>query len=793
MGLTLEQIRQQFNIPKSTSDAEVVRFAQKSNISVIDFSGNGAQNTSDVAIGSDITVFYGQQQSDAADDDIYGGMVSLGNTRAQAADDASKETLEQRLASLYGDSYKEATPEKKQEIVKQYIQNILKYKDNKQALEDLKRLVANTPAESEIAQVLMEAIEESGNEELKAALSEDFIAKNGNVERTSPQLSVADVMQNPNLGEIRVVDGKVVAYDKSGKELTDEDGKPLSVASDTLNGITSVEFFNKKTRNGKEMGWVRIKREDGKVIERPARVGEPGFSEKGENYDQRMQRYFALSEEQYNKLSEEEKMALSAKYQKGIRQSAFNEAKNRGMSDKEARAYAENVVIIDFRALCRRSGKTPEELKGIAITLYGLGPEVAEQEVQKYVRESITTEDASTFSEGVVSNIDLAKDPEMQKAVVKGVAEAGKAAGISDEVANAIGNAITSNKFHGRDATIEALRTQYGLSAEQANEYYANLPEETRQQIEDVTLDAISTVQTEVAADVNQSDDVRRAAADLSTEYITYIDDAGLQMQVIQNNIDYITKNADEEMQEYYTNSVAGNAYNYDITNRDDIIRMVQELGTEKTLEILENARKEYELQRTQNEADRAAKQAETESRQQEQQVTSTNTNDNTVTKSTTVSTQKTTSASAQVSSIAKTDGLARAVASESFKSFKVREKEDFIKSLSASDRQDAIQSIVENAQGFELDALMFSSLKNDVLRYLVAHPSPQNNNNLKHLQRYLSPADKAMIVQFEEDSKTGQEKLKEQAQVKAQVQAQENGQDNVDTNQKFKFGILRR
>ena len=152
----------------------------------------------------------------------------------------------------------------------------------------------------------------------------------------------------------------------------------------------------------------------------------------------------------------------------------------------------------------------------------------------------------------------------------------------------------------------------------------------------------------------------------------------GKIMQVIQNNIDYITKNADEEMQEYYTNSVAGNAYNYDITNRDDIIRMVQELGTEKTLEILENARKEYELQRTQNEADRAAKQAETESRQQEQQVTSTNTNDNTVTKSTTVSTQKTTSASAQVSSIAKTDGLARAVASESFKSFKVREKEDF-------------------------------------------------------------------------------------------------------------------
>jgi len=658
MALTLEQIRQQLNIPKTTSDAEVIRIAQENNI-VINFSGNKpadnlpSLNTKNNPSGSVWTA----GQSTAAKSSqggVYGDMgLSLSSNQSTTAASKSISTITS-----------------------------------------------------------------------SSALSSSLTTDNN----VTASITQSDVTHGTKKSH--------------GSELKEDIDHYVS-----------------------ENGWTTIYKKDGTEISRKARMGEAGFNEKGENFDQRMQRYFNISSDEYMALSDDKKKEYSERYQKGIRQSAYNAAIKKGKSKEEAKQIADNAVINDFRALARRSGKSPEEMKGIAMTLYGLEPEAAEREVKRYVDESVTKEDALAFSSGVVENIDLADDPKMQTSVTNGIAEAAKNVGISEEVGQSIGNAITANKFHGREATIEALRTQYGLSPEQANAYYKNLPEETRQKIEDETLDAISTVQTEIAADSSQSEDVRHDAADLSTGYMTYIDNAEYQMQVIQNNNNYMQQNGDKDIQEYYTNSLAKNAYNYDSANRDEIINMVKEQGSEKTLEILEDARKEYETKQAEEKATKEAASDEKSAKTNEAEKAENVDNQNA---KTTKSSAKATNAQAQTQSQTKTSSvvyrkhstfssslasnIARRIMSEDFKNSSKQEKEQFFSSLDVSQRKQAVGALVENSQPYELKSYMHGNMKNSILRYLIYHPTPKNQEALKFLSSDLSTSDKKYIDDVREE-----------------------------------------
>ena len=714
--MTLAEARIKLNMPFA-SDAEVRSAAQRSNIQIIDLNLNGFKNTANL---SDLNNNLGGSLFGASTASQAGSSESLFGSGTSISQPSLALSMSGSGSNIYGDMGVSFTGVKDSALV------------------------------------------------LSDEISHASVRKDGNIGDSIPQVSLNDVLKNQNLGEIRVVNGKLVAFDKNGKELIGADGSPLNIdASDLNEGISSVKYIEVRGKNGKIHTELIIEHSDGRTTQRRARAGESGFSEKGENFDQRLQRYFGLSTEQYAQLSDDEKKQYSLRYQKGIRDAAYEHAIKKGKSKQEAAQIAKNAVISDFRALCRRSGKSPEEMKGIAITLYGLDPEVAEREVKKYCDESITKSDVSTFASGVVDNVHLADNPKLQASVVSGAAEAAKVAGVSSEVATSIGNAIVENKFHGRDATIEALRTQYGLSAEQANKYYASLPEEVRQKIEDETLDAISTVQTEVAADETQPEDVRHEAADLSTEYITYIDDAEYQMQVIQNNSDYIMQNADEEMQQYYNNSIASNAYNYDISNREDVIRMVKELGTEKTLEILDNARKEYEAQDADNKAATALLE---EAKEQRSQAEPAQSNVQTPQKKTqqtkqNISTRPSTHqisgeeqksfATSRFAAPRSYTGLTPVqtyVMSDEFKSADMRTKQDYINKLNVSDKKQAVAALVETATPAQLTAYMYSGLKKNILSYLVNHPGGKNTETLKYLSGFLSGPDKEFVKQLEEE-----------------------------------------
>ena len=241
--------------------------------------------------------------------------------------------------------------------------------------------------------------------------------------------------------------------------------------------------------------------------------------------------------------------------------------------------------------------------------------------------------------------------------------------------------------------------------------------------------------------------------------------DASIQTQFAQ----LLTSLGIEDVSEI----LASHAYEYDVTNRDDIIKMLQDQGYDKTKAALEKSRAEYEKKAADAQKEADAKRAQKEAEAKAAEAAKAKKEAEAKAAAQAGSNSK----SSSIKDLEKGSGAAKAVKTEVFKNSDVKDKEDYINSLSEKDRQEAIKSIVENAQGFELDGLMFSGLKNDILSYLVAHPTPKNNNTLKYLQRYMSSEDKKDVSDMQA------ERQKNGAAINASQRAQESQVDTKVTN----------
>lgn len=262
--------------------------------------------------------------------------------------------------------------------------------------------------------------------------------------------------------------------------------------------------------------------------------------------------------------------------------------------------------------------------------------------------------------------------------------------------------------------------------------------------------------ENQVAVDeVNRNYDVENAynrsvanhGQDLSVE---------AQKVIVQRTVD----SGDEEAM----NNVANHAYEYDVTNRDDVIKMLKEQGYESTQKALQEAQDKYEakiaeekekgkaseaeLKKQQeiakkNEQEKAEAKAETK---QQAQTTSSNTAKTTSTPKTRATAQELTNAIRSGSTISSL------VTSDSFKNAEAKDRVTFYNNLSARDKQTAINSIVENSNAITLKSLMLSGMKREILKYLVQHPSSDNNAKLSYLENYLSPADKKDLQDMKEE-----------------------------------------
>ena len=780
MGLTLEQIRQQFNISPNCNDAQVASIARDLGIEVIDFSGS-TQPSAGVNTGEDLgNALNGSSQTGTG---VSGDAVSFSHTGQTAQDQG---TLEQKLAKFFGREYTDGDSAKKQELVKQYIKNIINSKDQG-ALENLKSLIANTPADSEIAQALLEAVKASNNEELIAALPENFendvkATNKGNAleQRTNDILKQIYGDQEVKIKSKEVKDGKqrIVTEDGTVIEIPLQKGEdgydPTKIRSD-------IQY--KIFKNGN----VTTRRADG-TEEKPRKAvsGEEGYVKDGKSFDEKLATFYP-ADYKGGEPSLERKKELARRYVAG-----YLAGKN------------DATQIGDFKKLLRNT-PPDSEMGRVLVTLAGeLNDSVINQAIEEVYGTRQTDEAVAVVTDELTNGGVIARiDNEEVQAAVFGTATRHV---VNEDNARALANTSTELKA--------------GNQANGVRTAYENIEDENLIAVfRDQSTSRIADYDTDVALDVVQvhidNDDEEHTGAQNMAGHGHELD-ASIQKEFVG----LMTGLNDENV----SSIIADNAYNYDLSNRDDIIRMLQEQGYDKTMEALENARKEYEAQAAEAKAIRdAQKAAEAAKAVKEQQakadkkaeqkpvandntrttnVTATpaqSTNQNRTFVSTPVQSQAQTnvpvSSSAEVRDIIRTDGIAKAVTSESFRTADTKTKESILNSLNKAARQEAIQSIVEGAQGFQLDAYMFSSLKNDILRYLVSNPTPKNTEKLTYLQRYLSPTDKKMLQEMKEQilESSGQRVQQEPPQNGNNNPSSVTSSTNDNNNNPFKFGFLAR
>lgn len=231
-------------------------------------------------------------------------------------------------------------------------------------------------------------------------------------------------------------------------------------------------------------------------------------------------------------------------------------------------------------------------------------------------------------------------------------------------------------------------------------------------------------------------------------------------------------------------NNIAEHAYDYDISNRDDIIKMIKEKGTDETLKILEEAKNKYDQQaenaKTQADAQRAINETKPESKPETTQSTQTTAQNQTKTKQQSqvvdnrpkqqqVTGSDVRDAQPRTSSLGlnlsispratigtvremfKSSTTMQVIQSEEFRSLSPKESAEIVRNLNASDKKEAIKTIVERLEGFELQGYMHSNMKNDILKYLVSNPTMKNQEKLNFVKRFLTGDDKRFIEKIRE------------------------------------------
>jgi len=757
-GISLEQARIQLNMPNA-SEAEVRTAAQANNLVIIDFSGG--YNSSDVNIGSDITLFGGQQPASTAgqgDDFGFGDLVSFGNTTPASQTQTVVQNAGVNSANQTGET------DKKQNALEQRTSEILK-------------------------QIF-------GDKEVKIKSKE-------------------------------VKDGKQVVVTEDGTtiEIPLKEGEEGYDPTKVRTGV-SYRIYKK--------GKVTVKLEDGSEKTRDAHKGEPGYVKTGESLEERLKRCYPG---EYKKAdTPEKKAALIKRYFV----SYFNELEKRGKSKEQIA----RLQMSDYQKLMTNTDQDSEWAQIMGQTLHSLRSENRVKAFENLAETCDTDELLLDASTAVLDNMEESNDsPAVQNALIasvidklsktenippekraklnenaiKGISKCSPEA--QDLLLQVIDNdACTTrdlahlSKLFGEDENGKRVLTPAAekfaaeimarrASDEEGAQITANAHSRMRKEnqlgavdyaYEHMNEDLIGAYNVSVADNIVNFD--KDNTLEVGQRVIDHDDEESTGAKTLAGHgheLDASVQTAFVRMLTELNNEdvstiIADNAYNYDLTNRDDVIKMLQEQGFDKTMEALENARKAYEEQSAQAKANSDAQRAEMERQQALQSKT-----DNSAQTDNRTSAKEKVSATQNIKTMVKSDGLARAVSSDSFREFKTKEKEEFINNLGKTDRKEAIQTIVENAQGFELDSLMFSGLKNDILSYLVSHPTPQNNDKLKYLQRYLSPSDKAMVREMEQENMTRAEQLQVKAE-EARAENQNNPNQNR-VNNPFKFGFITR
>ncbi len=249
-----------------------------------------------------------------------------------------------------------------------------------------------------------------------------------------------------------------------------------------------------------------------------------------------------------------------------------------------------------------------------------------------------------------------------------------------------------------------------------------------------------------MADDLGRKHDVDDIYNITNADFVQMYENAKIQQEIAQRTVDSGNEDA--------MTNLANHAYELDPDNVEDIVKMLKEQGSDKTKQALEEAKTRYEEQAQRDKEIAEAKKAETERAKTAQAETE-------KAKSQAQQPTKNTQTVAQSSGQqvkARTNfsnvSILKAISTKEFKEKSIAEKKEVFKQLNTRERAQAIGEMVETTDATSLKNMMYSSFKTDILKYLVQHSNAKNNQKLKYVERFLSPTDKKMLEEMQEQHK---------------------------------------
>ena len=249
-----------------------------------------------------------------------------------------------------------------------------------------------------------------------------------------------------------------------------------------------------------------------------------------------------------------------------------------------------------------------------------------------------------------------------------------------------------------------------------------------------------------MADDLGRKHDVDDIYNITNADFVQMYENAKIQQEIAQRTVDSGNEDA--------MTNLANHAYELDPDNVEDIVKMLKEQGSDKTKQALEEAKTRYEEQAQRDKEIAEAKKAETERAKTAQAETE-------KAKSQAQQPAKNTQTVAQSSGQqvkARTNfsnvSILKAISTKEFKEKSIAEKKEVFKQLNTRERAQAIGEMVETTDATSLKNMMYSSFKTDILKYLVQHSNAKNNQKLKYVERFLSPTDKKMLEEMQEQHK---------------------------------------
>lgn len=249
-----------------------------------------------------------------------------------------------------------------------------------------------------------------------------------------------------------------------------------------------------------------------------------------------------------------------------------------------------------------------------------------------------------------------------------------------------------------------------------------------------------------MADDLGRKHDVDDIYNITNADFVQMYENAKIQQEIVQRTVDSGNEDA--------MTNLANHAYELDPDNVEDIVKMLKEQGSDKTKQALEEAKTRYEEQAQRDKEIAEAKKAETKRAKTAQAETE-------KAKSQAQQPTKNTQTVAQSSGQqvkARTNfsnvSILKAISTKEFKEKSIAEKKEVFKQLNTRERAQAIGEMVETTDATSLKNMMYSSFKTDILKYLVQHSNAKNNQKLKYVERFLSPTDKKMLEEMQEQHK---------------------------------------